>query len=313
MGIYRLSDMKTIRFRISLLLFCVIPLGTAMEIHAQNVRHRITAASPGELRTLFSLKPESRLFGEGTEGYLIDAHRGGARKGFPENCIETFEDLLKQMPAVFEIDPRLTKDGVVVLMHDETLNRTTNGTGRVRDYTYEELQRLRLKDDEGTLTDFRIPTLKETIEWAKGKTILFIDKKDVPLEITMRMIRELNAETACIVLVYNYDEAKRYHADNPNIMMEAFITKTTDVERFDKTGVPWENVIPFVGMEEPDPEVYRLLREKGRPCMMGTSRFIDHKVRESGDISIFKGLVERGASIVETDLPLKARAALSPW
>jgi glycerophosphoryl diester phosphodiesterase len=47
---------------------------------------------------------------------------------------------------MFEIDPRITKDSVVVLMHDATLDRTTTGTGRVADHTWAELQQLRLKD-----------------------------------------------------------------------------------------------------------------------------------------------------------------------
>ena len=292
---------------VAIVLFVFFAGRSAGEIPEQ---HLIAPASPTELKTLFSLKPESRFFGKDAPGYLVDAHRGGVRKGFPENCIETFEDTLKQMPAIFELDPRLTRDGIVVLMHDETIDRTTNGTGKVKDYTYAELQRFRLKDNAGNVTDYRIPTLKETIEWAKGKTVLVIDKKDVPLETTMKMIRTLKAETCCMVIVYNYDEAKKYYADNPNIVMEAFITKPEDVERFDKTGVPWKNVIPFVGTAEPDPELYRLLREKGRPCMIGCTRDIDRSVRESGDNSIYKKLIERGASIVETDLPMEAQAAL---
>ena len=279
-------------------------------------QHLIAPTSPAELRVMFSLKPESRFFGKDAPGYLIDAHRGGVRKGLPENCIPTFEETLKRMPVIFELDPRLTKDGVVVLMHDATIDRTTNGKGNVSDYTYEDLQQFRLKDNQGNVTDVRIPTLKEVIEWAKGKTILVIDKKDVPLETTMKMIRDLQAEAWCMVIVYNYDEAKKYYANNPNIMMEAFITKVEDVERFDKTGVPWDNVIPFVGNVEPDPELYRLLREKGRPAMIGGTgggaRSFDNAVRTSGDNSIFKKLIERGAAIVETDLPLEAHAALNP-
>ena len=67
------------------------------------------------------------------------------------------------MPSFFEIDPRLTKDSVIVLMHDATIDRTTDGTGRVSDYTYDELRRFRLRDREGNLTQFRIPTLEECI------------------------------------------------------------------------------------------------------------------------------------------------------
>ena len=73
---------------------------------------------------------------------LLTAHRGGAKEGFPENAIETFENTLRHTWSNIEVDPRYTKDDVPVLFHDETLERTSNGAGRVRDHTYEELRRL---------------------------------------------------------------------------------------------------------------------------------------------------------------------------
>ncbi len=75
--------------------------------------------------------------------------------GFPENCIESFEKTLSDMPSFFEIDPRMTKDSVIVLMHDATIDRTTTGKGKVSDYTYEELQRFNLVDRQGTVTPYK--------------------------------------------------------------------------------------------------------------------------------------------------------------
>jgi glycerophosphoryl diester phosphodiesterase len=286
-----------------------LSVGLVIYAEEQSVlpeQNRFVFSSPEEMKAFFST--DSAHWKNGYR--LVSAHRGGARKGFPENCIATFEDTLRQMPALFEIDPRLTKDGVVVLMHDETINRTTNGSGRVRDYTYEELKRFRLKDSEGNVTDDTIPTLRETIEWAKGKTVLVLDKKDVPLETTQQLIRECQAETWCMVIVYNYEEAKNYHAANKDIMMEAFVTKTEDVERFEKTGIPWENVIPFVGLEEPPGELYQLLGQRQRPCMVGCTRTIDRKVRETGSTDVYEKLYLGGSSILETDLPLETKKVL---
>src|SRR5262245_39010034 len=73
---------------------------------------------------------------------LVSAHRGGARKGFPENCIATFENTLRHTPALLEVDPRYTKDGAIVLMHGATLERTTTGAGKVADRTLAELKAL---------------------------------------------------------------------------------------------------------------------------------------------------------------------------
>ena len=270
-------------------------------------QNKMVFSTPEEMRAFFTLDPSKK---QSERPRLVSAHRGGLRKGCPENCIHTFEQTLLQMPAMFEIDPRVTKDGVIVLMHDETINRTTNGTGRVKDYTYEELKQFRLKDSEGNVTDLSIPTLKEAIEWAKGKTVLVLDKKDVPLEMIQKMIRDCEAEICCMVIVYNFNEAKNYYAANKNIMMEAFVTKIEDVERFEKTGVPWENVIPFVGVVEPARELYEQLEQKGRLCMLGCTRSIDQKVRETGDAEIYEKLFLNGASILETDLPMIAKEAL---
>lgn len=62
------------------------------------------------------------------------------------------------MQAFFELDPRLTKDSVIVLMHDTTIDRTTAGKGKLAEYTWEELQSFRLKDSEGNPTPYKIPT-----------------------------------------------------------------------------------------------------------------------------------------------------------
>ena len=64
-------------------------------------------------------------------GTIISGHRGGMAPGYPENCIETFENTLSHMPSFFEIDPQMTRDSVIVLMHDATIDRTTPGTGKV--------------------------------------------------------------------------------------------------------------------------------------------------------------------------------------
>src|SRR5690625_6195678 len=71
---------------------------------------------------------------------IVTGHREGIVEGYPENSIEAMENTPRHTHAFFEVDPRITKDGVIVLMHDVTLDRTTNGTGKVSDYTFEELQ-----------------------------------------------------------------------------------------------------------------------------------------------------------------------------
>ncbi len=84
---------------------------------------------------------------------VVAAHRGGPEPGFAENAIPTFENTLTQAPALLEIDIRETSDGALVLMHDDTLERTTTGAGAVREATLAELQALSLEDETGDVLD----------------------------------------------------------------------------------------------------------------------------------------------------------------
>ena len=131
--------------------------------------HTVQINSLEDLKAYFRYDPERDI--------IVSGHRGGMMPGYPENCIESCEKTLSMMPTFFEIDFSFTKDSVMVLMHDLTIDRTTDGKGRVADYTYEELQRFRLVDRDGNVTDYRIPTLAEVLEWGKDKMAFNFDNK----------------------------------------------------------------------------------------------------------------------------------------
>ncbi|MFQ5569800.1 MAG: glycerophosphodiester phosphodiesterase family protein, partial [Rhodothermales bacterium] len=102
-------------------------------------------------------------------GPLVSAHRGGPMPAYPENALETFEHTLRYTPALIECDVRMTRDSVLVLMHDDTLDRTTTGRGAVAAHRFADLRTLLLVDNLGIRTPFRIPTLDETLAWAEGR------------------------------------------------------------------------------------------------------------------------------------------------
>ncbi|MEO0755238.1 MAG: glycerophosphodiester phosphodiesterase family protein, partial [Pseudomonadota bacterium] len=83
--------------------------------------------------------------------------------------------VLDQVPALLEVDVRESRDGALVLMHDDTVDRTTTGSGLVADLTLAELKALRLLDNDGRETDFQIPTLGEALSAIGGRTILQLD------------------------------------------------------------------------------------------------------------------------------------------
>lgn len=75
-----------------------------------------------------------------------------------------------------ELDVKMSKDSQLVIMHDNTIDRTTNGKGTPGDYTLAELKTLRLKNGLGRLSQHQIPTLQEMMEAAKGKILINVDK-----------------------------------------------------------------------------------------------------------------------------------------
>lgn len=107
----------------------------------------------------------------------ILAHRRAPTSGYPENCIATFLQALAARARYVEVDIRTTSDGAFVLNHDTTLDRCTTGTGELAKHTLEELQQLHLRDSAGSVTSYHMPTFAELIEWARGRTVLFLDIK----------------------------------------------------------------------------------------------------------------------------------------
>lgn len=106
---------------------------------------------------------------------FVVAHRGDWRFA-PENSLPAFQHCIDEGVDMVELDLQMTRDSVLVLMHDHTLDRTSTGNGRVSNFNYEEIQKLRLRDGLRSETDVRIPTLSEALDLCKGKILINIDK-----------------------------------------------------------------------------------------------------------------------------------------
>ncbi len=112
---------------------------------------------------------------------LIAAHRGGYEKDFedkaPENSMANIQNAINQGFELYESDVQRTKDGKFVIMHDKTIDRTTNGTGEVSAMTYDELKKVNLKYSNGEVSTEKIPLLVDFVAAGKGKVLFKIDFK----------------------------------------------------------------------------------------------------------------------------------------
>src|SRR4249919_2732515 len=97
---------------------------------------------------------------------LVVAHRGASAIE-AENTLPAFERAIAAGADAVEFDVRVTADGVAVVMHDGEVSRTTDGEGRVRDLTIDEVKELRVRTADGG--DTEVPTLDETLRLCSGR------------------------------------------------------------------------------------------------------------------------------------------------
>lgn len=144
---------------------------------------------------------------------LVVSHRGDWRNA-PENSLQAFQNCIDMGVDMVELDLKETKDGELILMHDQTLGRTTTGKGKVSDYTLAELKQLNLKNGAGCKTRHRIPTLREVMLLCKGKIMVNVDKGYQYFDKVQKVLEETGTVNLCVIKErLPYEKVKEEHGD----------------------------------------------------------------------------------------------------
>lgn len=246
---------------------------------------------------------------------ITSGHRGGVGPGYPENAIETFAHTLSQAPMLVEVDVRATKDGELVLMHDETLERTTTGKGKVSEHTLADILKLNLVDPSGKVTPYRVPTLAEAIDAVRGRGIMAIDLKvDATLPAIAKAIKAADAYPFTFVNLYRPSQAMILHRIDREITIQVPVSTVEDLEVLRAIGVNMNVVTAWTGIEVYDQrplELWAILRRLEMPNMFATLFAADQEIEKTGDATIFSELAEQGVDVIPTDLHLIAYEVLS--
>lgn len=263
---------------------------------AQETLHTIPIANFSQMQDYFRYEEGKPM--------IISGHRGGMLPGYPENSIEALEKTLTYLPSFFEIDPRMTKDSVIILMHDETFDRTTNLSGKVSDYTYAELKDVKLKDRQGNLTNFGIPTLEEALEWGKDKTIFNLDNKRVPWEKYVDIFKDGRYQNI-VLSVRSMEEALYYYERLDQVMLCVAIHNQDDLDAFIATGIPFNRIMAYVGytINPEHEEVYSFLRKKGVMCFIAIAPTADKQPTDLQRVKAYSEEMMKKPDIIETDFP----------
>ena len=247
---------------------------------------------------------------------IISAHRGGPSPGLPENAIPTMDAVLHALPAMMEIDVAASPDGVHYLMHDRTLDRTTTGTGAVTDVPWKEVAQLRLVDEAGWVTPYRVPTLAGTLAWAKGKTVLQVDfKRTANFETVIAEIRKAGMEQGVILIAYTKAQALKLYELAPDMLISYSVNAPGDLAEIVEAGIPAQNIVAFTGTRLAKPDLYAALEEQDVEVIFGTlgrpDRSLDGVFERFGTDERYAELGQGGVDIIATDRPRAAAMALA--
>lgn len=245
---------------------------------------------------------------------LVSAHRGQKDPDAPENSLESFGNTVERGPIFIEIDIARSADGVLMLMHDQTLDRTTTGTGPLAAKTYRELRQIHLKDAKGEALDERIPTLEEALVWAKRRgAVLQLDiKPGVPLADVVRHVRANRMEGQVILIAYSLADSRAAMRAAPEMMVSASGRTPAETAALLREATP--RMLGFTGTREPDPALIARMDAAGVEAIIGTlgrpGQRLDDRYLADGNGSEYADLAARGVALIASDQPVEAWRAL---
>ena len=241
---------------------------------------------------------QAAFFSAGSDQVLVAAHRG-LHRVYPENSLSAFRHAIEVGVDIIETDVRLSRDGVPVLRHDRTIDRTTNGKGKVEDLALSELRQLRLIDRDST-SRHGILTLKEALELARGRIKVDLDLKVSDLEPVMDVVRETGTEAE--VVFFDGDDRvlqKIQAADRKFTLMP----RTHSYQQTEQALRAFHPPIVHIGPDFYTHEVVALARRHDARVWINALGEVDQHLRSGDKDGALSGLLGNGASVIQTDEP----------
>ena len=243
-----------------------------------------------EIRDQF-LDPDSKTV-------LVAAHRA-AHGEYPENSLPAIERAIELGVDIVELDVKVTKDGIPILMHDGTIDRTTNGTGKPSDYSCEQLKSLRLVNFS-QVTEYMIPTFDEALKLTKDKIMVDIDLKTDQLDPIIKVIKSNDCEDQVFFFDNDYHALEYIRKADPDfyLMPRAYSLQMADsaITRFSPQVVHID--FPFYNSE-----VVTLIKSSGARVWINALGEIDTMLGDNREREAMNKVLEYGANIIQSDQP----------
>ncbi|RKQ96735.1 glycerophosphodiester phosphodiesterase family protein [Maricaulis maris] len=232
---------------------------------------------------------------------MLAAHRGGPAAGYPENALSSLQRLADLGVLYAEVDVRRSVDGTLFLLHDDTLDRTTTGQGDAEGQDWSELSGFQLRDNDGQLTEERIPTLADAVNIARvNGVILNLDLKSVDATEIVSFIHDHDARDLVAIIAYTVDDAAALHALDPGLVLSV----PNELAALAAAGVNLETSYIWLGTGAIDASADAALAGQGLESSAGLFR------REDGSADPYLEARAAGIELLSIDNVDAAVAAL---
>lgn len=246
---------------------------------------------------------KKHLTDPGDEMILVAAHRAMHTR-YPENSLAAITDAIAHGVDIVEIDVRVSKDGTPVLMHNETVDHISTGSGKVKKIRLSELRTFRLRDDQGKVTRHRIPTLEEALNLGKDKIVFDIDLKvnTRDLKKVAAVVKKCDAVNSVFFYDSEYDKIRRVERLLPGVLRMTKVHNDSRAKKYLGALLP---DIVHLGNSAVDREISfieTVQRDYRLPVFANALGDIDEAALE--DVQAYDSLVEKKVNIIQTDVPV---------
>ncbi len=241
-------------------------------------------------------------------GRFVSAHRGaGGDLGriAPEDTLSAYRAGIAMGVDIVETDPRPTSDGVIVNVHDATVDRTTDGTGEVSKMTFDELRKLHMRNDRAFAGDFscdRIPTLEELLVTCRGRALVLVDaNKSDQVEAMVDAIKKADALEWAVFDTDDLTKIDRALAIEPRLMIQPRAQKLEDVAPI---LAKYASHLPV--FLEISSDVFPKGAAEAHAAgtrVLANVFFSDVGVKNGTGRDVYLGIFAAGADVLQTDLP----------
>lgn len=223
--------------------------------------------------------------------------------GYAENSLAALQRSVTLYPcAIVELDVRMTTDSVLVLLHDDTLSRTTTGTGKLHQQSFAQIQGLWLKDSRGHVLLERIPTLDAILRVAASShAFLALDMKPgTPPERMLQQVAKHNMLQQVMVICYTIAEAQRLHQMYPNLMLALGFNDAAQIAQVHQSGIPADRLIALTPRALQPADYYSGIHLQNIPTSFSAFGGMDTLSNEALPTA-FQEMMQRAGDIVCTD------------